>query len=166
MRATVLVVDDEQDVLDGIRRALWRSDYAVETACGPEAAFDVLRQKTVDIVISDHLMPGMSGLEFLAIVRDRQPDTVRIMLTGHADTVSAIRAINEGELYRFLLKPCDRTELLVALHLACEKAELERENRRLLSLVRTDPELLARFERERPHPADAPPRRALRLDPE
>ena len=68
------------------------------------------------------------------------------MLSGHADAETVIRTINEGEVYRFLTKPCDRTELLVTLHLACEKLELERENRRLLALIRAQPELLVRVE--------------------
>ncbi len=90
----------------------------------------------------------MTGLEFLGLVHDRHPEAARIMLTGQASSDTIIRAINEGEIYRFLTKPCDRTELLVTLHLACEKLELERRNRRLLALLRTRPELLARLEEE------------------
>ena len=146
MRATVLIVDDEPNVLEGLERALWKSPYEVVTASGPDEALGVLRGGAVDIVISDHLMPGMTGTEFLGLVHDRQPNVVRIMLSGHADAETVIRTINEGEVYRFLTKPCDRTELLVTLHLACEKLELERENRRLLALVRSRPELLARLE--------------------
>jgi two-component system, probable response regulator PhcQ len=148
MSATVLFVDDEQNVLQGMQNALRRSEYVVRTAIGPQQALDLLRHEQVDVVISDQLMPGMSGLEFLGLVHDRQPDAIRIMMTGHIDAETAIRAINEGEIYRFLTKPCDRTELLVTLHLACDKLALERENRRLLALVRTHPELLARLEQE------------------
>ena len=146
MRATVLIVDDEPNILEGLRQALRGSHYAVVTARGPVEALGVLQERKVDIVISDHLMPGMTGAELLGLVHDRQPDAVRIMLSGHADAETVIRTINEGEVYRFLSKPCDRTELLVTLHLACEKLELERENRRLLALIRAQPELLARLE--------------------
>jgi len=146
MHAKVLVVDDEPAVLEGIRLALWKAPYDLELFERPEDALEYLRKRPVDIVISDHLMPGMTGAEFLNLVHDRQPDAVRIMLSGHADTETVIRMINEGEVYRFLTKPCDRTELLVTLHLACEKLELERVNRKLLALVRTDPQLLARLE--------------------
>lgn len=149
MRATILFVDDEPNVLQGLREALWKTDYRILLASGPEEALEVLLREHVDVVVSDHLMPGMTGLALLGLVRDRAPDTVRIILTGHADTALAIRAINEGEIYRFLTKPCDRTELLVTLHLACEKLQLERENRLLLSLVRTDPQLLSRLDEAR-----------------
>ncbi|HYS79444.1 MAG TPA: response regulator [Anaeromyxobacteraceae bacterium] len=147
MRATVLIVDDEPNILEGLRQTLRQSRYEVVTANGPVEALVVLQERKVDVVISDHLMPGMTGIELLGLVHDRQPDAVRIMLSGHADAETVIRTINEGEVYRFLTKPCDRTELLVTLHLACEKLELERENRRLLALVRSDPELVARLER-------------------
>jgi DNA-binding NtrC family response regulator len=151
MRAKVLVVDDEPQVLEGLRLALWKSPYDVELARGPDEALERLQCRRFDIVISDHLMPGMTGAELLSLVHDRQPDAVRIMLSGHADTETVIRMINEGEVYRFLTKPCDRAELLVTLHLACEKLALERENRRLLALVRSHPELVARLEEDARH---------------
>ncbi len=105
-----------------------------------------MKVEPIDVVISDHLMPGMTGLEFLSLVRDRYPHAIRIMLTGHADTSTALKAINEGEIYRFLTKPCDPIELQIALHLACEKLQLERENRRLRAIVSTDPHLAAKLE--------------------
>jgi DNA-binding NtrC family response regulator len=104
----------------------------------------------VDLVLSDHLMPEMTGLEFLKLVRDRHPDSVRLMLTGHADMQTAIDAINHGEIYRFLTKPWDDTEIKVTLHLAFEQLDLERENRRLLATVRRQQGLLERIEREHP----------------
>ena len=146
-RATVLFVDDDQGVRSALGRSLRRSGYEFLLAEGPRAALDLLRQTRVDIIISDHLMPGMTGLEFLRLARDRCPDAVRIMLTGHADLETAIAAINEGEIYRFLTKPCDRVELQVTLHLACERLQLERENRHLLALIRTTPELASRVEK-------------------
>jgi two-component system, probable response regulator PhcQ len=146
LRASILVVDDDENARHGLALALRGAGYRLTFAsCGDEA-LELLRRDPVDIVISDHLMPGMSGLELLALVHDRYPDTVRIILTGHADTELAIKAINHGEIYRFLTKPCDRVELGVTLHLACEKLELERENRRLLAVIRTSPELTAHLE--------------------
>lgn len=152
MSATILIVDDEQAVLDGLARSLRRPEYAVLTATSPDAAGELLRTHTVDLVISDHLMPGTTGIEFLKLVRDRYPDTVRIMLTGHADMETAVKAINEGEIYRFLSKPCSAVELQVTVHLALEQLELARENRRLLAVIRTRPELqevLAESQRRR-----------------
>jgi DNA-binding NtrC family response regulator len=145
-RASILVVDDDDNARHGLGLALRSGGYRVSFAASAESALEFLRVEPVDVVISDHCMPGMSGLEFLKLVRDRHPDTVRIMLTGHADMDMAIKAINQGEIYRFLTKPCDRVELQVTLHLACEKLQLERENRRLLAVIRATPELSSRVE--------------------
>lgn len=149
MHPKVLIVDDEAAVLEGLRRALWKTPYDVHVAHGADEALAMLRNHHFDIVVADHLMPGMTGLALLGLVHDRQPDAVRIMLSGHADLDTVIRTINEGEVHRFLKKPCDRTELLVALHSAWERVELQRENRLLLGLIRTQPHLLARLEEER-----------------
>lgn len=147
-RATILIIDDDENVRIGLSHALRGPDYRILLADGPMTALRMLQTEPVDVVISDHLMPGVTGMEFLKLVRDRYPDTVRIMLTGHADTDMALRAINEGEIYRFLTKPCQRTELKVTVFLACEKLELERANRRLLAIVRTSPELMKQVEEE------------------
>jgi DNA-binding NtrC family response regulator len=144
----ILFVDDDEDIRLGLELSLRKLHYQLEFAASPHEALRILATRPADVVISDHLMPGMTGLEFLNIVHDRFPDTVRIMLTGHADIQTAIKAINQGEIYRFLTKPCDPVELQVTLHLACERLELERENRRLLALVRSHPDLAMRLEAE------------------
>jgi DNA-binding NtrC family response regulator len=149
VHATVLIVDDDPDAREGLALALHGCGYRLLFADRPSDALATMRERPVDIVVSDHLMPEMTGLEFLAVVHDRHPDTVRIMLTGHADTTTAVDAINRGEIYRFLEKPCVWSELRVTLHLARERLELERENRRLLALVRTSPELVRTLEQER-----------------
>ncbi len=147
-RATILIVDDDENVRHGLQHTLRSSDYRVLLADSPVAALRQLQTEPVDVVVSDHIMPGATGLDFLKLVRDRYPDTVRIMLTGHADMEMAVKAINEGEIYRFLTKPCQPTELKVTVFLACERLELERQNRRLLAVVRTSPELMKRVEEE------------------
>jgi two-component system, probable response regulator PhcQ len=147
---TVLAVDDEENVLSALRRTLRREGYTVLTAMQPVEAFAVLRTTPVDVVLSDNLMPNMSGLDFLKEVRALHPDVVRIMLTGHADVSTAMEAINEGEIYRFLTKPWEDAELKVALHLAFDKLTLERSNRRLLSAMQHQRALLARLERLHP----------------
>jgi DNA-binding NtrC family response regulator len=81
-------------------------------------------------------MAGMQGSEFLSLVRERYPDTVRILLTGHATLEAAVKAVNQGEIYRFFTKPWDDTEIKLAVRLAIEKYDLERENRRLLSTIK------------------------------
>jgi len=139
---TVLVVDDEANVVSALRRTLRREGYTILSASEPAEALAILRQSAVDVVLSDQLMPNMSGLDFLKEVRALHPDVVRIMLTGHADVATAVEAINDGEIYRFLTKPWDDAELKVALHLAFDRIALERTNRRLLAqLERTHPSL-------------------------
>jgi DNA-binding NtrC family response regulator len=143
---TLLIVDDENNVLHALQRSLRKENYTVFTASGPEEGLEVLKQNSIDLVISDHLMPKMTGLEFLKLVHDRYPNVGRIMLTGHADMETAIKAINEGEIYRFLQKPWDDLELKVILHLAFEQMELERENRMLLAAVRRQAEFIKELE--------------------
>ena len=146
----VLIVDDEDNVCNALRRSLRKEGYELSFAHHPNEALNFLKTNPVDLVLSDHLMPNMTGLEFLKLVRDRHPDCMRLMLTGHADMQTAVDAINQGEIYRFLTKPWDDTELKVTLHLALEKLELERENRRLLVTVRRQYDLINELEREYP----------------
>ncbi len=147
---SIFVVDDEVNVCKALFRTLRREGYQVTVANGPEEALALLKTTKVDLVISDHLMPNMSGLELLKMVRNRHPDAMRMMLTGHADMQTAIDAINHGEIYRFLTKPWDDTELKVTVFLAFEQLELERENRRLLAMVRRQQALIDAMEREWP----------------
>jgi DNA-binding NtrC family response regulator len=143
--ATVLIVDDDDNLGQGLRLTL-RRNYRVLYAEGAPEALALLEREAVDLVLCDHLMPGMTGVEFLKRVAVRFPDTMRIMLTGHADTSVAIQAINEGEVFRFLTKPVETEELRHVLALAWEKLRLERENRQLRDIVRTSPELAATLE--------------------
>jgi DNA-binding NtrC family response regulator len=147
--AVVLLVDDEALVRAGLARALHDQRYRILEARSPAEALELLEREPVDVIVSDHLMPGMTGLEFLKVVRDRFPDTARIMLTGQADMDVAVRAIEEGEIYRYLAKPCDRTELQVTVHLALEQLLLTREHRRLLEVVSARPELVEALEAAR-----------------
>jgi DNA-binding NtrC family response regulator len=150
--ATILLVDDEEKVRAGLKRALHDPSYRILEAAYPAAALQILEQEQVDVIITDFVMPGMSGLEFLKIVRERFPDTARIMLTGHADMNVAVEAIQEGQIYRFLAKPCEQLELKVTVHLAIEQLELTREHRRLLEFVTSRPDLAKALEEARRHP--------------
>jgi two-component system, probable response regulator PhcQ len=146
----ILIVDDEENVLHALRRSLRREGYELLFATNPQEAMEVMAKTPADLVLSDHLMPAMTGLDFLKLVRTRYPDTMRLMLTGHADMQTAIDAINHGEIYRFLTKPWDDTELKVTLHLALEQLHLERENRRLMAMVRHQNRLLLTLEKDHP----------------
>lgn len=146
----ILIVDDEDNVRHALSRVLRREGYEVLLAQEPSEGLELLARQPVDLILSDHEMPKMTGPEFLRLVRDRHPDCVRIMLTGKGDLRTAIHAINEGEIYRFLTKPWDDAELKVTLFLALEQLDLQRENRRLLAMVRSQRSLLDALEREHP----------------
>jgi DNA-binding NtrC family response regulator len=109
-RAAVLFVDDEPAILEGFRDAFRREAFEVVIAQSAFTALEILAARRIDVVISDECMPQLSGTDFLAMVRKRHPDVVRIMLTGEASLSAATRAINDG-LYRFLSKPIEPTEL-------------------------------------------------------
>lgn len=146
----IFVVDDEPQILRALERSLTWDGFQVKAFGRPADAIEALRASAPDVVLSDHLMPEMTGLELLKVVRNRAPDTCRIMLTGHAEMQTAIDAINQGEIYRFLLKPWDDLELRLALTLGLERLDLERENRRLAAMVRVQQMRLEALEREYP----------------
>ena len=136
MKNTILIVDDEPNVIAALQRTLFDEPYDVRSATSGKEALDILATCKTKLVISDERMPGMDGAEFLSIVKVRHPETVRIMLTGHASLDSAMKAVNSGEVYRFFVKPWNDMELMMAIRSAMEKYDLEAENRRLLGMIR------------------------------
>ncbi len=147
---TVLFVDDEPALLEGLRNALRKEPFEVLTAGSASEGLALLHARRVDVVVSDQRMPGVSGTEFLAFVRQRFPSVVRILLTGQASLEAAIGAINEGEVYRFLTKPCHPALLAQTLRDALLVRSLTRESARLLALHRRrrDESALAVVERD------------------
>jgi len=116
----VLFVDDELSALRGYQRVL-HGEFSVSTAVGGEQGLAAIQANgPYAVVISDMKMPGMSGAEFLAKVRERAPHTVRMLLTGYADVQSAIQAVNQGNIFRYLTKPCEKADLVKAIHLGME----------------------------------------------
>lgn len=112
MTQAVLCVDDDRHILDAFARSL-RKEFPLSTAGGPEEALALLGQQgPFAVVVSDYRMPGMDGIAFLCRVRELAPETVRVLLTGNADLQMAIEAINQGQIFRFLTKPCS-TEALI-----------------------------------------------------
>jgi two-component system, probable response regulator PhcQ len=136
MNCKILLVDDEINVLSALKRALIEEPYEIHSATSGEQALEIMQTHAFKVVLSDERMIGMQGSEFLSLVRERYPDTVRILLTGHATLEAAVKAVNQGEIYRFFTKPWDDTEIKMAVRLAIEKYDLERENRRLLSTIK------------------------------
>lgn len=144
--ATLLLVDDEALVTDGLRRAFHCEPYRVLTAASAAEALEIIASEHPDVIISDEKMPGMSGSAFLSLVRRRLPHAIRIILSGQATLEGAVRAINEGEVHRFLVKPCNHTDLLHTVRQALTHQRLEAETRRLLKEYHRQTELLAKLE--------------------
>ncbi len=121
MKDKVLLVDDDAMVLAGLKRQL-RNQFQIDTALsGEEALKQVQENGPYAVIVSDFMMPGMNGIEFLANVKNTSPDTVRMMLTGTADMPTAIRAVNEGNIFQFQTKPCPADTLSQAIHSAIQK---------------------------------------------
>ncbi len=150
MTHSILLVDDDALVLDGLKRVLHNQNYEVLTAVSADKAFETLSRKKVDVIVSDEMMPGMLGSEFLGVVCGKYPDTIRIILTGHPSLDSALRSINKGHVYRFLVKPCNGIELCIAIKQAIQQRELLRGSLVLLKTVRHQSSILEKLESEHP----------------
>ena len=148
--ATILFVDDEANVTDALKRAFRREPYEILTATSGAAALELLGRVPIHVVISDEQMPGMSGSELLSAVRKRYPHTIRMILSGQASLEAAVHAINEGEVYRFFLKPCNPTDLMVTVQQALAQKRLEDQSRRLLRRFQRQASTLARLEHNSP----------------
>ncbi len=129
----ILCVDDERNVLRALERVFLDDDYEILTALSAEEGLTLLQeQPSVQVVISDYRMPGLNGVDFLKEVHRLRPESVRIVLSGYADTAAVVSAINEGQIYKFIPKPWNDDELKVTIQNALEKYRLERSNAQLL----------------------------------
>lgn len=133
----VLLVDDESSVLNSLQRLLRKEALEVAVFTSPEEALKAVPEGGFAVVLSDQRMPGMDGPHFLEKVREISPDTVRILLTGHADVEAATEAINRGAVYRFLAKPWDDAQICQVMREAVAQFQLVAENRRLQALTTT-----------------------------
>jgi CheY-like chemotaxis protein len=132
MDEKILCVDDELNILLALQRQL-RKQFRVEGALGAEQALTAIeRDGPFAVIVSDLQMPGMNGLELLGRARKLSPDTVRVMLTGQADLNTAIAAVNQNSIFRFLTKPCSAEELVRTLEAALEQYRLVTAERNLL----------------------------------
>jgi response regulator RpfG family c-di-GMP phosphodiesterase len=132
VKGKILFVDDEENILQSMRLNL-RKRYSAATALGPMEGIQAIQEKgPFEVVVSDYKMPEMNGIEFLSKVKEKHPDTVRIMLTGQADLDASIKAVNDGAVFRFLTKPCPLETLTAALDAALEQHRLITAERDLL----------------------------------
>ena len=150
MKHKVLIVDDEQSTRKLMKEALGMEPYELLVADSAEKALEIFRKEPVDVVISDEMMPGMPGSEFLALVRKKYPDTIRMILTGHASVEGAIKAINEGQIYHFFTKPCRIYDLAITVRKALQQKELMKKSRQLLRLAQHQSTFIDEIEKKYP----------------
>ncbi|QDT12184.1 response regulator [Planctomycetes bacterium K23_9] len=112
---SVLFVDDDMNLLQGLRRSLRDQPYNLFIANSAEMAMSMCQREAFDLVVADYRMSGMSGMDLVNWLAENLPDTVCIMLTGHADVELMKEAINQGHVFRFLTKPCHDVELSLAV---------------------------------------------------
>ena len=130
----ILLVDDEANILKSLSRLL--RTYDLTLASSGEDALNIAEQKVFDLVVSDYRMPGINGIEFLSRFMVKQPDAIRIILTGYADLESTLTAINDIGVFRFINKPWNNYEIINAVEKALELKQILLENRRLADQVR------------------------------
>jgi DNA-binding NtrC family response regulator len=116
----ILVIDDDEQVLKCLSRALKNTGYTVHTFDNAVDGLAFLEDTAVDVVISDHMMPGMKGTELLSKLRERYPDICRILLTGKADYNDALQAVNEGEVFRIITKPFETEGIKAIIRMALD----------------------------------------------
>ena len=127
------MVDDERDIIDSVEFLL-RHKFRVLTATGGQQAVEVLRQNEVHLILSDQRMLGrMQGDALLSHARRIQPDAIRMLFTGYADIQAVINAVNEGQIFRYVLKPWDDKELIGIIRQGIERYELVEERKKLIS---------------------------------
>ncbi len=147
-RATLLLVDDDEHVRRALRRVLRRTQHEILDAPDAAVGLELLSRQPVNVVVSDYRMPGMSGVEFLRLVKERYPQIQRVLLTGQADTSAIEEAVNQSEIFRFIWKPWDDSHLLLTIQSAVDQYFLQEENLRLESLLTVRNAELERLNRD------------------
>src|SRR5438270_6770117 len=143
----LLVVDDEAPILHALQRTFEAAGYEVCACADPAEALVKLEEHEYQVISADYMMPGMTGAEFLARARAKQPATIRILITAAHDFSAAVDAINNGEIFRILSKPWNRLELLGTVRQAFDTYALREKNRQLTELVQRQNGELAELNR-------------------
>lgn len=148
----ILLLDDEASVLASLQRVLrpaLGAEVAIETTVDPEAALGRLREAAFDVVVSDFRMPLITGSEFLGLVRAVQPHAIRMILSASSDSATIVHALNEVEVFRYLIKPWDEGELIGQFRQALARADELRHDRELADIARVQFGELSPAEAER-----------------
>lgn len=131
MEKTLLLVDDEENVIRSLRRLFRSEPFTLLSANSGEEGLAILEQQPVSVILSDQRMPGMTGSDFLKIVKQRFPDTIRIVMSGYTELESITSAINDGAIFKFLLKPWEDEKLVAHIREAFSYQDLKINNLRL-----------------------------------
>ena len=133
---SLLIVDDESNIIDGIKRQLHNENYTIYSAHSGEMEFKMFKNNDIGVVLSDRMMPGIDGVQFLEEARKEKPDVIRILLTGHGTLQNAMSAVNRSNVFGYLTKPLAAEELKGTLSKAFEHYNLVMENKRLQQLTK------------------------------
>ncbi|UXI70668.1 response regulator [Tahibacter amnicola] len=126
---SLLLVDDEENIRQALKRALRQEGYEIYTAASAQEGLAILARTQVAVVVVDQRMPAMSGTEFLGKVRTIYPDTIRIVLSGYTDLATVSAAVNEGSIFKFLTKPWDEAQLKEGIRLGFREFDRQRAER-------------------------------------
>jgi len=143
----IMMVDDDKQILDGLRRSLHHChDWQVDLFDDPVRALDQASTVNYDLIVSDYQMPSMDGVTFLINIKEQLPDSIRLILSGAADLEAVVKAVNDAGIYRFISKPVQRYDLVLAMDQALQYYDSLRENKRLADLVRRQQDELKKRE--------------------
>ncbi len=131
----ILFIDDEKEILSSIKRQFRKIKYEITTCASGKQALELLSNEEYPIVISDERMPDINGLELMKMIKEQHPDTIRIILSGYADSQTIIEAINQGEIFRFISKPWELEELLKNIAEAEAKWEANQHNKLFMKQI-------------------------------
>ena len=129
-------------ILDSLRRLFRKEGYELLLTTTSKEALQILEEKPVDLILADHGMPGLTGVELLRHAQAKQPEAIRIVMSGYTDLYAITSAINEGEIYRFIPKPWNNQELKMVVQHSLEQAKLAARNRELSETIRKKDEEL------------------------
>jgi DNA-binding NtrC family response regulator len=135
----MLIIDDEENIRNALRRTFRKDNFDIKTADGAETAYELIRQHEFDVIICDHKMPKIAGADFLSSMRKNFPKALRIMLSGQADLDATIKLINDKSADRFISKPWDDDELRAIVNVALiERESRDKANRQKEAVEKTD----------------------------